>query len=157
VDRLFGEKGIPKDTAAARVHFGRLIQLRRQAEESQPYEELRRGWYIGSESFRKELLELAGQKVGPNHYGSERRQTGEQKAERIVQEELKGLQCSEREVLERRKGDKTKVAIARRLRKESTMSYKWIAERLQMGSWTYVWNLVHASGGGVTPSRQEKV
>ena len=34
------------------------------------------------------------------------------------------------------KGDKRKVRLAARLRRETTMSLKWIAERLAMGSWT---------------------
>jgi hypothetical protein len=41
------------------------------------------------------------------------------------------------------KGDKRKVALARRLRQETTMSLKWIAQRLHMGSWTCVSNLLH--------------
>jgi hypothetical protein len=41
------------------------------------------------------------------------------------------------------KGDKQKVIMARRLRQETTMSLKWIAQRLQMGSWTYVFNLLN--------------
>gem|GEM_PF-2217389 len=40
------------------------------------------------------------------------------------------------------KGHKVKVAIAKRLRKETTMTLKWIAQRLQMGSWTDVFNLL---------------
>jgi len=32
------------------------------------------------------------------------------------------------------------VRIARRLRGETTMTLKWIAQRLRMGSWTYVAN-----------------
>jgi len=35
-----------------------------------------------------------------------------------------------------------KIAIAKRLRKETTMTLKWIAQRLQMGSWTDVFNLL---------------
>jgi hypothetical protein len=42
----------------------------------------------------------------------------------------------------RPKADKVKIALAKRLRKETTMSLKWIALRLQMGSWTYVSNLL---------------
>ena len=34
--------------------------------------------------------------------------------------------------------------IARRLRQETTMSLKWVAQRLQMGSWSYVSNLLNA-------------
>jgi hypothetical protein len=43
----------------------------------------------------------------------------------------------------RRKGHRSKVKLARRLRQETTMSLKWIAARLQMGSWTYVSNLLN--------------
>jgi hypothetical protein len=32
--------------------------------------------------------------------------------------------------------------MAARLRKETTMSLKWIAEQLEMGSWTYVSDLL---------------
>jgi len=42
-----------------------------------------------------------------------------------------------------RKGDRVKVKLAQRLRRETTMSLKWIAQHLQMGSWTYVSNLLH--------------
>jgi hypothetical protein len=43
----------------------------------------------------------------------------------------------------RRKGHRAKVMLARRLRQETTMSLKWIAQRLQMGSWTCVSNLLN--------------
>ena len=39
-------------------------------------------------------------------------------------------------------GDKEKVKLARRLRAETTMTLRWIADRLRMGSWTYVSNLL---------------
>ena len=83
------------------------------------------------------------ERVGANHYGSDRQETGEQKAERIVREEMKRLVWEEADVHERRKGDKGKVKAARRLRRETTMSLKWIAHRLHMGSWTYVSNLLN--------------
>jgi len=37
-------------------------------------------------------------------------------------------------------GDPEKVKMAWRLRHESTMTLKWIAQRLHMGSWTHVSN-----------------
>ena len=40
------------------------------------------------------------------------------------------------------KGNKRKVRMAARLRRETTMSLKWIAERLAMGSWTNVSNVL---------------
>src|SRR4030095_13258973 len=98
---------------------------------------------LGSEEFRKELLASASERVGLNHYGADRHETGAQKAERIVKDELGRLDWHESELEHRLMGDAYKVAIARRLRQETTMSLKWIAQRLHMGSWTYVSNLLH--------------
>ena len=79
--------------------------------------------------------------------GSERHETGEQKAERIVMEEMKRLGWGKGDLQRRRKGDKGKVTMARRLRRETTMSLKWIAQPRkrsgQKGSWTYVSNLLN--------------
>jgi len=141
VDRLLGEKGIPKDSAAGRAQFALLMERGRQEEQSD-YQGIRRGWCLGSEEFRKELLASAVERVGPNHYGKQRQETGEQKPRRILSEKAKGLGWEDGELAKRRKGDPGKLAMARRLRQESTMSLKWIAEHLQMGSWTYVSNLL---------------
>jgi len=42
------------------------------------------------------------------------------------------------------KGDNENVKLARRLRQETTISLKWIAERLEMGRWADVFNLLGA-------------
>jgi hypothetical protein len=104
---------------------------------------MERGWCLGSEEFRHELLATAAERVGANHYGSDRQDVGEQRAERIVREEMRRLGWKEVDLPQRRKGDKAKVTVARRLRQETTMSLKWIAQRLHMGSWTYVSRLLH--------------
>jgi hypothetical protein len=39
-------------------------------------------------------------------------------------------------------GNQEKVKLAARLRRETTLSLKWIAQRLPMGSWTCVSNLL---------------
>jgi hypothetical protein len=44
----------------------------------------------------------------------------------------------------RRKGDKNKIAIAEKLRQETTMTYQWISQRLGMGSFGHVSNLLSA-------------
>src|ERR1035437_3112793 len=143
VDRLLGEKGIPKDREAGRRQFGLQMERRRAEESAADYEQIRRDWVLGSEAFRQELLAAAVERVGPSHYGAQRQETGLQKAERIVREEVERLGWREDELWPRRKGHRAKVLLARRLRQETTMSLKWIAERLQMGSWTYVSNLLN--------------
>ena len=98
---------------------------------------------LGSEAFRQELLAAVVERVGPNHYSAQRQETAVQKAERIVKEEIERLGWDEDQLRARRKGHRSKVMLARRLRQETTMSLKWIAARLQMGTWTYVSNLLN--------------
>ena len=92
-------------------------------------------------------------RVGPSHYGSDRHESSAQKADRIVKEETERLGWHENELRTRRKGDKDKIAVARRLRQETTMSLKWIAQRLEMGSWTYVSNLLNQKAPIQTPAQ----
>jgi hypothetical protein len=104
------------------------------------YKLLRRGWCFGDKVFRKELLEQMAERVGESHYGAERQESGEEQAEQIVAEELRRRKWEEANLAKRRKGDPEKVKIALRLRRESIMTLKWIAQRLHMGSWTHVSN-----------------
>lgn len=143
VDRLLGEKGIGRDDAAGRKEFSRQMERRRRQEDGADFAAVRRGWCLGSEEFRRELLAAAAERVGASHYGADRRETGEEKAGRILREELRRRGWKEEDLPGWRKGDKVKVVLARRLRRETTMSLKWIARRLHMGSWTYVSNLLH--------------
>jgi putative transposase len=138
VDRLLGETGIPKDSAAGRREWARQMELRREQEASTEYQDIRLGWCLGSEEFRQDLLAAAAERAGASHYGSDRFESGEERARRMIAQEVRRLGWAESELARRRKGDRHKVALARRLRAETTMSLAWIAERLQMGSWSYV-------------------
>jgi putative transposase len=143
--RLLGEMSIPKDSAAGRRQFERAMEERRGLDDPDTFKALRRGWYLGDKIFRAELVEQMGLRMGAEHYGEERRETDEQKAERIVTEELKRREWKESDLNLRPKADKVKIALAQRLRKETTMTLKGIALRLKMGSWTYVFNLLAAN------------
>ncbi len=140
VDRLLGQMGIPQDSVAGRRQFERAMEERRQRDEPGQWKSVESGWYVGDEEFRQELLAQAEGKFGANHYAGPRRESSEDKARRIVAEELRELGWKQGELEKRLKADPDKVRIARRLRGETTMTLKWIAERLLMGSWTYVAN-----------------
>ena len=139
---MLGEHGIPKDSAVGRAQFEAQMEQGRTAEDSRAYRPIRRGWCFGEKAFRKELLEQVAQRVGEHHYAEERQGSGEQKAHGIVAAELKRLGWTAEDLKARRKGDAKKVRIAQRLRAETTMRLKWIAEELQMGAWTHVSNLL---------------
>jgi hypothetical protein len=106
------------------------------------FKPVERGWCLGSESFRLELLAAAVARVGPSNYGAERQAAGAVRAERLVKASLQTLGWTEKELSRRPKGDSRKVGIARHLRAETTMTLRWVADRLHMGSWTYVSNLL---------------
>ena len=65
VDRLLGEKGIPRDSEAGRKEFAAQMERRRAEESATDYRVLRRDWCLGSEAFRRELLAAAVERVGP--------------------------------------------------------------------------------------------
>jgi REP element-mobilizing transposase RayT len=134
VERLLGEYGVHRDSAAGRGRLEEALEQRRGAEDGQAYKAIRRGWFLGDERLKQELLAQVSEKAGKSHYGEELRESAEAKAERIVAKELRRLGWKEDELKRQRKGHRRKVQMARRLRAETTMSLKWIAERLAMGS-----------------------
>ena len=137
VDRVLGEMGIPEDSVAGRRQFEGVMEEGRQRDEPGQWKEVQRGWCMGDEEFGQELLAQMEPKLGRHHGGPERQETGASRAERMLAEEVERRGWRTEELTGRRKGDREKVRIARRLRKETTMTLDWIAERLSMGGAGY--------------------
>ena len=138
MDRLLGEWGIPRDSAAGRRQLEKELEARRKSEAQSDYRPIRRGWCLGDEAFHKELLEQVGAGLGANHFGAQRVESQEDQAERLVGKELRRRRWNEAELCRRSKGDAGKVEIAQRLRRETLVTIQWIARRLVMGSVGYV-------------------
>jgi putative transposase len=135
VDRLLGEHGIQEDSAAGRQEFERLMERRRREEmDEKALKPFRRGWCLGSEQFKQRMLELMEGGLGVNHSGELHWETAEQRGNRVIAEELSRLGWKESDLACRLKNDPGKLALAARVRKETTLPIKWIARRLQMGS-----------------------
>ncbi len=145
-ERFSGECGIPKDSPAGRREFERIMEARRLAATDDEYAPIRRGWCLGDEEFRKELLERVTSQVGLNHFGDELRESATDRAERMIAQELLAAGWTEADLRTRRKGDPEKVRIALRLRGESTVTLAWIATRLAMGTRTHVAHLLYWKG-----------
>lgn len=135
VDRLLGEHGLHQDTAATRREFERRMETRR-AEEGDPaqWKGVRRGWCLGGNEFKNALLKGMRGQLGANHSGALRRESEWERAEVLVAGELKRLGWSEADLKRRAKSDPAKVALAARVRQETTLTIAQIAQRLQMGS-----------------------
>jgi len=76
VERLLGEYGIAKDSVARRRDLERALETRRGAEEGGEFKAVRRGWCLGEETFRQELLAQISERLGTEHYGGETRRGG---------------------------------------------------------------------------------
>jgi REP element-mobilizing transposase RayT len=143
VDRLLGAWGIPEDGPAGRQRLEQALEERRGTEEGEEFKPIRRGWCLGEETFREELLTQMSERMGAEHYGEERAETAEAMAELIIAEELKRGRWQEADLKTRPKGDSVKVALAARLRAETTITVGWIAERLAMGTRGYLNHLLY--------------
>jgi len=143
VDRLLGAWGISEDSPAGRRRLEQALEERCGAEEGEEFKPIRRGWCLGEEKFREELLTQMSERMGAEHYGQERAETAETLAELIIAAELKRGRWQEADLKTRPKGDSVQVALAARLRAEKTMTVGWIAERLAMGTRGYLNHLLY--------------
>jgi putative transposase len=143
VDRLLGEWRIAKDSAAGRRMFAEEMERRRVEDTGEEFQRVGRGWFVGDEEFRRELLEQVSSGAGPLHYGGAAQEAVEVRAERLVTGKLKTMGWTEKDLTARRKGDSAKVKLAAAVRAETTMPLAWIAKRLAIGSRGYLTWLLH--------------
>ena len=136
VDRLLAAHGIPGDTPAGRAEFQLRMEARRAAEQDddQTLQAVRQGWSFGSEEFKLGLLQRLEGQLGDHHSGQLQQQSSAARAERIISEELAHLGWTESKLLSKRKNASEKLAIAARVRKETTLTIKQISSRLAMGT-----------------------
>src|SRR5439155_17405690 len=87
--------------------------------------------------------ELMDGSLGESHSGELRRETAEQRANRIIAEELSRLGWKEVDLKERLRNDPGKLEIATRIRKETTLPIHWIARRLQLGTPKSARSMIH--------------
>ncbi len=113
-------------------------ESQRQTQLAAGCEVMRNGWRVGAEDFLDRLLGKWEGKMSEHHGGRERSETEIEKARRLIASELARAGWSVEQLARERKGAAVKVAIARRLRQETTMPLKWIAAELHMGTWTHL-------------------
>ncbi|GHC40142.1 hypothetical protein [Roseibacillus persicicus] len=100
---------------------------------------LRRGWYLGDESFRDRLLAIAdtqGLKTRKRTSLTPEilRSHGITEAKKIIQKSFEELELTLDDKQESlRKGDYRKVAIATLLKSKTEVTNQWITQQLKMG------------------------
>jgi putative transposase len=113
-------------------------------------EALRRGWYLGKESFRDKLLGFmekakSGSRKKDSHAGGAVHAHNENEAERIIRAVGVALDLSTKQddLMLMKKGDRRKVICAAVVKGRTAVGNDWLAERLAMGHGSYVSTLVH--------------
>ncbi len=156
VDRVFGEHGVVRDNRRERLEFSRRMEaLRLEKTDEQEYGQIRRGWRFGSEEFVARTLDRIEGIFSESQTRREQQESMEQRAKRIVTEELRKAGWKAQQLPAERKGHPVKVNLARRLRRETTVPLKWIAENLFMGTWTHVANLLRAGLSAAQKCQQQ--
>jgi len=96
--------------------------------------QIKRGWYIGSEEFRERLDNLlTGRTRNDNYRGEQRRDHGSAEAERLWSEGLNLLGVDEEDLLHAKSTRMEKQALAWLMKKYTSVTGKWIADRTRMG------------------------
>jgi len=113
---------------------------------TEQWEQVRRGWYFGSEAFRDELIErldgVLERRKRTSYHGDAVRKHDEAEAERLLSSGLDCMGLAEKKLDVLPKGNAKKAVLAWLLRKHTTVSRSWIAERLCMGDASRVTKLV---------------
>jgi hypothetical protein len=132
---------------------GRVLEWRnpkRREELEEQWKALRRGWYLGQESFLERLEDWLDKAVAgrrrESHSGGARETHDERAAERLLNKSMKafGLKQADLKVLPL--GCPEKIVLAWWLRKHTTVSLRWVADRLVMGHYTRVTQAVSRVG-----------
>ncbi len=125
-------------------------------------DQMKRGWYIGTERFADELAQhlLQYPRQADDLRGQQRRTHGKAEAEQLIQQALALLELRETDLIKMKKSAEPKQAIAWLLMEYTTATGQWIAERLHMGHRTNCSHAIskfRASNDEAIQSMKEKI
>ena len=144
-ERVFGAMDLPDEGAGSRRRYRGWLAARTRdvleketsAEESGKWRELRRGWYLGSESFGDRLMDWAAGTVSgrrrASYSGEGLRAHDEGEAGRLLARGLEGLGLTLAQAVALKKADARKQALAWLVKSRTVVGDEWIVARLEMG------------------------
>jgi len=162
--RVMGSLGLkPQDRKGYEAYMeGRAMELRSKGGRKELEEEwssLRRGWYVGDREFGKELAvkldkALKGRRR-ESYAGPAKAAHGEAAAERRLKRAMGCLGLTLKELKDLAKGAAEKVVLAWWLREGTTVSLRWVSERLEMGHYTRVTKAISRMRRGAGPKHEQ--
>jgi hypothetical protein len=144
----------PKEVKGYEAYIeGRVLELGSQTgrkELEEEWEALRRGWYVGGEGFLEKLqVQLEQVMKGrrrESHSGEAKVAHDAAAAERELKRALRVLSLNEAALERMSKGAPEKVVLAWWLRRRTTVSLRWVSERLGMGHYSRVTQAINRAG-----------
>lgn len=140
-DRVLGELGL-EDNAGGRKLYAERMRARAVDERAErnaaENEGLRRGWCLGGASFRERVLGLLEKRDGKfskakEIEGAVRRNHDANEARRVLVEAMSCLGLKEVELIQLKRSDSRKLAIARIIRRRTSVPNQWIVRELSLG------------------------
>jgi putative transposase len=138
------------DDAANRLNYETYLEAktldldsraRREDLEAQ-WKLIRRGWCLGGKAFRENMIERAGRVIASHrslsYTGPARTEHGETGAAALLASGLAALELEPKQLASMAKGAPEKRALAWWLRKQTTVSRRWICDHLAMGDESWV-------------------
>ena len=149
-ERVLGSLGLPPQARRAYAAYmeSRVLELGIKAgrkELESGWKSLRRGWYVGSEGFRKALLSRIEEPPSDGRHPSAPR-TGphdQSRAEEMLDSGLNLLGLQAEDLPRLPKGQKEKMVLAWWLYGRTTVNRRWLAQRLTMGYETRISQAMH--------------
>ncbi len=144
-ERVFASEELPDEGAASRRRYRvwlaqrvrEVLDVDETSEEAAQWRMLRRGWYVGSESFRDRLMDkAAGQIAGrkrASYRGEGLRTHDERQARRLLAAGLVRLGLTQRAAAALKQTDPRKQALAWLIKTQTVMRDEWLGQHLSMG------------------------
>jgi len=141
-DRVLGAHHLSADERGRRAYVQALEARAAEGGKLTPaaMAALRRGWFLGDESFRAKLLAMIRTDAGAargkgSHSGEPVAEHGLREAERLVAAGIAELGLADvgGSLTKARKGDPRKVALATLVKSRTSAGNQWLADRLAMG------------------------
>lgn len=151
VEKILASVGVNKDDAVGRRGYAAYMEararecVRKRSREAleKDWRHIRRGWYLGDKGFKEQLLRILGKDGAKDRKpesvsGAAVIASAEAMAEEWIKAALLELDSSDGDLTRLPKGASVKLALAWRLRRDTTLTRDWIARRLHMGHVTRV-------------------
>jgi REP element-mobilizing transposase RayT len=145
--RLMGAAGLKEHEGRRYENYmeSRVLELaikEGRLEWEEKWKALRRGWYVGGETFLEKLQArlgaIAARAKRESHSGGARQAHDETAARELLAKGLAALGVSRKDLRELSMGAAEKTVLAWWLRERTTVSLRWVGETLAMGHYTRV-------------------